>query len=124
MIVPQDGDGSAIKVPGRVMVVAYEIAPGGVKTPIGRWDVKPEDLHKYWRGGLLATGYYLVFQWDKPPCTERLRIMARLTTLDGRVYETDKDVDIKPKGPVRMEELPPPGASRPAVRLGKVNISE
>jgi hypothetical protein len=112
VLVPADEDGSAIKVPGRVQVTAFEISRSGLKTPIGLWDVPPEVLHKHWKSGLLTTGYVLVLQWDRPPTTEKLRILVRLTTLDGRTFETDKDVNVTPLpglGPrPGVEELPPP----------------
>jgi len=120
VLVPKDDDGSAVKVPGRVVVLAFEIAPNGTKIPIGRWDVAPEELKKHWRSGMLASGYFLAVQWDKPPTTEKLRIAVRLTTLDGRVYETDRDVSVRPLPGMKAtppEELPAP---RPAVRMGGI----
>ena len=123
VLVPKDDDGSAVKVPGRVVILGFEIAPNGTKVPIGRWDVAPENLRRYWRSGLLATGYYLLMQWDKPPTTEKLRIAVRMTTLDGRVFETDRDVTVRPMIGVPQpptEVLPPPTISeRPAVRIGR-----
>jgi hypothetical protein len=113
VLVPTDADGSAVKVPGRVVILASEILPNGVKVPIGRWDVEPERLRRAWKPSLLTTGYFLSLTWDKPP-----------GTLDGRVYESDRDVPVKPIGRVSpvpglpspfAEELPPP---RPAVQLG------
>ena len=115
VLVPKDDDGSAVKVPGRVVVLAFEIAANGTKVPIGRWDVAPENLKKYWRSGVLTTGYFLAMQWDKPPTTEKLRVAVRMTTIDGRVYETDKDVMVKPL-PGVVEELP-----RPAVKIGGIS---
>ena len=116
VIVPKDDDGSAIKVPAKATVQAFEISRDGLKTCIGSWDVSPEQLRRTWRGGLFTTGYFISLQWDKPPVGEKLRIAVRLTTLDGRPYETDKDVSVRPLGglPPQAEELPPPS---PAVRF-------
>ncbi len=122
VLVPKDTDGSAVKVPGRVVVLAFEIAPNGTKVPIGRWDVAPDNLHKHWRSGLLSTGYFLAMQWDKPPTTDKLRVVVRMTTVDGRVYETDKDVGVRPLPGLRvtpLEQLPAP-MERPAVRIGGI----
>jgi hypothetical protein len=138
VVVPRDDDGSAVKVPAAVVVEAFEIGRNGVKVPIGRWDVPPEAVRRTWRGGLFATGYYLLLQWDRPPTTDRVRVAVRLTTLDGRPYEADRDVSVRPlpglvpgpaAGPVPVipppglpgpaEELPPPGVEsrRPTVRV-------
>jgi hypothetical protein len=132
VVIPRDADGTAIKVPARLAVLAYEVTPEGLKSPIGRWEVAPEDLRRTWRSGLLSSGYFVPLQWDRPPATNRLRIVARLMTLDGREYEADRDVTVRPlpgitptpvappssvpEAPPRVEELPPPTAG-PAARL-------
>jgi hypothetical protein len=113
VVVPADEDGSAVKVPGRLTVAAFEISPEGMKTPIGLWNVPPETLRKHWKSGLITTGYFLILQWDKPPTTTRIRVVVRLTTSDGRSFETDKDVAVTPlpgnaPRPGGIEELPPP----------------
>ncbi|CAN5254794.1 hypothetical protein BH11PLA2_BH11PLA2_30590 [soil metagenome] len=124
VLVPKDDEGSAVKVPGKVLILASEIQSNGVKVPIGRWDVDPDKLRRHWRSSLLTSGFFLTLSWDKPPTTEKLRITVRYTTLDGRVFETDRDVTVKllfPSTPPSgmpspfTEELPPP---RPAVILG------
>jgi hypothetical protein len=132
VVVPRDPDGTAVKVPARLTVFAYEVTPEGLKVPIGRWEVSPEQLRRTWRSGLLSSGYFVPLQWDRPPSTGRLRVVARLTTLDGREYEADKDVNVRPlpgigpsaptpppsvpETPPKVEELPPP-TIRPAARL-------
>jgi hypothetical protein len=131
VVVPRDADGTAVKVPARVTVLAYEITPEGLKTPLGKWEVSPEQLRRTWRSGLLSSGYFVPLQWERPPTTTRMRLAARLTTLDGREYEADKDVSVRPlagiapspvmptpaappasvpESPPRVEELPPPAA--------------
>lgn len=126
VVVPRDADGTAVKVPARVTVLAYEITPEGLKTPLGKWEVSPDQLRRTWRSGLLSSGYFVPLQWDRAPATARLRLVARLTTLDGRDYEADKDVTVRPlagiaptplappssvpESPPKVEELPPPAA--------------
>ncbi|MGL6097236.1 MAG: hypothetical protein ACRC7O_15740, partial [Fimbriiglobus sp.] len=51
MLVPHDDDGTPIKVPGRLAVSACEITREGLKIPIGRWDVPPEQLRRAWKSG-------------------------------------------------------------------------
>jgi hypothetical protein len=110
VVVPRDEDGSAVKVPARVGVRAFEITREGLKNPIGAWEVPPEQLRRAWRGGLFATGYYVPLQWDQPPATERVRIAVRLTTLDGRAYEADRDVTVRPLAGVALPvPAPHPG---------------
>jgi hypothetical protein len=126
VVVPRDDDGSAVKVPARLVVFAAEVSPEGLKTPIGKWEVSPEQLRKTWRSGALSSGYFVPLQWDRLPRTSRVRVSVRLVTLDGREFEADKDVTVRPlpgagagQGgtpipPPDLPELPPPS---PAARL-------
>lgn len=134
VIVPRDSEASAVKVPASAVIFAYEVATNGTKTAIGRWDVPADTLRKNWRSGLFATGYYLTLQWDRLPAYPRLRVVVRLTTLDGRDYEAEREVSVRlvpggggigigerceptPAVPVvpfgrPVDELPPPRESR------------
>lgn len=96
VVVPRDDDGSAVKVPGRLQVSALEVTPQGLKTPIGSWDVSPEKLRPAWRSGVLSTGYFVTLPWQTFPATERVRVVVRLLTVDGRAFEADRDVTVHP----------------------------
>jgi hypothetical protein len=108
VIVPRDEDGSAVKVPGRAQVAAWEILPSGLKNPIGNWDVPAEKLRPTWRSGLFSTGYFVPLPWQTFPTTERVRVAVRLTTTDGRSFEADRDVTVRP-----MVHPVPPGSVLP-----------
>ncbi|HEY1190902.1 MAG TPA: hypothetical protein VGE74_24940 [Gemmata sp.] len=95
VIVPKDEDGSAIKVPGRVQVAAWEISPEGLKSLIGSWEVPAEKLRGTWKSGLISTGYFVAVPWQTPPSWDRVRIAVRLTTADGRAFEADRDVSVR-----------------------------
>jgi hypothetical protein len=116
VVVPRDADLSAVKVPANVVVFAYEVAKNGTKTAIGRWDVSPDTLRRNWRSGLFATGYYLTLQWDQLPAYERLRVVVRLRTLDGREFEAEREVAVRvvPGGGAGLREdcLPPVAVPR------------
>ena len=96
VIVPKDDDGTAVKVPGRATVTAMEVTREGLKVPIGKWEVTPEQLKKAWKGGFLSSGYFVPLQWDLPPTSDKVRVTVRFTTADGRTYEADKDCAVKP----------------------------
>jgi len=95
VLVPRDIDGSPIKAAGTLRVTALEITPEGLKTPLSAWDVSALHLRRSWRSGLLSTGYHVVLPWQRPPTTERLRIVATFAPLEGGVFEAEKDVAIK-----------------------------
>jgi hypothetical protein len=122
VVVPRDEDGSPVKVPARLQVAAWEINPAGLKTPIGEWSVSAEQVRPTWRSGFISTGYFVPLRWQTIPSTERVRIAVRLTTLDGRAFETDKDIVVRPATsmPVDPPLLPstpvmprPPGPREP-----------
>jgi len=120
VVEPHDPDGHAIKAPGTLFVEVLQITPEGLKTPLNSWQIPPEQLRKNWRSGLLSTGYQLVLPWKVQPTYSKLRVTARLTLSDGRVFEADKDVTIRlptpaePKpGPVLVPMEPVPVIPEP-----------
>ena len=123
VVVPRDEDNSAVKVPANVTVLAFEVAKNGTKAAIGRWDVTPDMLRRTWKGGLFATGYYLQMQWDQLPAYERVRIQVRMETLDGRVFEADRDITVRVLPGGNRENCPPPPAV-PGVPPGRPTIDE
>ncbi len=110
VVVPRDDDGSAVKVPGRLTVSAWEVSPAGIKSPAGTWDVPPEKLRQNWKAGLFSTGYTVSLPWQKYPAYDRVRVAVRLVTLDGRTFEADRDVTVHP-----LHAPPPVPASGQAV---------
>jgi len=116
IIEPRDAADHSIKTLGRVTITALEVNFQGVKTPIGEWSVSPEQLRPTWKQGLLSTGYVLILPWKTPPQSENIRVIARLTVQDGRVYEADKDVKVRlmpgrgltPRPPDVMPKEPEP----------------
>jgi hypothetical protein len=99
VVVPRDEDGAAVKVPARLEIAAWDITPAGLKSPIGNWTVSAEKVRPSWRSGFISTGYFVAVPWQTHPGSERVRIAVRLTTLDGRAFETDKDINVKLGGP-------------------------
>lgn len=95
ILVPKDADGSAIKAAGTATISAFDLAKDGSKRPIGLWELTPDQLRAYWQKGLLSSGYKLSLQWHTPPHHDKVRVVVRLQTLDGKSFETDKDVTVK-----------------------------
>src|SRR5262249_26165792 len=111
---PRDPDGHAIKAPGSLYVEVVQITPEGLKTPLCSWQIPPDQLRRSWKSGLFTTGYYLVLPWKVWPSTPKLRVTARFTLADQRVFEADKDITIRlapqasPKsGPILTPEATP-----------------
>ncbi len=109
VIVPTDEDRSAVKIPARVTVAAWEVTPQGLKQPIGTWELTPDQLRPTWRSGLLSTGYFVRLPWQTYPTSGKVRVAVRLTTLDNRAYEADRDITVRP-----VVGAPPRPAPAPA----------
>jgi hypothetical protein len=118
VVVPRDEDGAAVKVPARLEIAAWDISSAGLKTPIGNWAVPAEKVRPTWRSGFISTGYFVAVPWQTHPGSERVRIAVRLTTLDGRAFETDKDINVKLGGTSPRVNPPgtPPIPVTPSVR--------
>ena len=136
VLVPKDEEGTAIKIPGRATVTAFEITKEGFKLPIGKWEVASDQLKKTWKSGLFGGGYTVPLQWDRAPTTARIRVVVRFTLADGREYEADRDVNVTPLPglaprapmPTFNNELPPPTvvppiAETPAATLRPITRS-
>jgi hypothetical protein len=95
VVAPKDEDGAAVKVPARVEIAAWEITPAGLKNPIGTWSLPVEKVRPTWRSGFISTGYFVTVPWQTYPSSEKVRVAVRLTTLDGRAFEADRDIVVK-----------------------------
>lgn len=119
VVVPRDEDNNPVRAIGTLSIAAWEIVPGGVKVPLSTWEIGSHDLRKTWKSGLLGSGYHVVVPWQKLPTQNRLRVAVQLHLPDGRNYEADKDISIRPLKPPTMppeKMIPPimdPGPSLP-----------
>ena len=112
VVVPRDEDGNPVRILGVLTVTAWEILPGGTKSPLNSWEINADSLRKTWRQGLLGSGYFVTLNWKKLPTQQRLRIAAQLTLPDGRTYEADKDIPIRP-----LKQTVPPGEKMPNISV-------
>jgi hypothetical protein len=118
VVVPKDEDATAVKVPARVDIAAWEITPAGLKNPIGTWSLPAEKVRPTWRSGFISTGYFVAVPWQTYPSQEKVRIAVRLTTLDGRAFEADKDIFVKLCQTPRLGPPGPPFTPIPSGPLG------
>lgn len=92
---PIDCDGQTLKAPGCLYVEAIEVTKEGLKRVLSTWEVPQEELRRKYQNGLINSGYMLTLPWKTPPSTEKLRVLARFTLVDGRVFEADKDITVR-----------------------------
>lgn len=109
VVEPRDCQDETLKAPGSLHVLAMEINSQGIKTPIGAWDVAPDQLHRSWRKGLMGNGYTVTLPFQALPSTENVRVTARFVMPDGRVFEADKDVKVRLATRHQPPGMPPGG---------------
>jgi hypothetical protein len=122
VVEPRDGDGHTIKAPGAVHVEALEVTPEGLKLPLSSWDLTPEQVRHTWRNGFLSTGYFIVLPWKTWPSSEKLRVIVRFTLVDGRVFEADKDIMVRPTPVARRKTAPSPDPGEPAPSVEPIPV--
>lgn len=118
---PRDPDGHALKAPGTLFVEALEISPQGIKVPLSSWEIPPAQLRRSWRTGLLGSGYDVILPWKNWPSTEKLRVIARFTLPDGRVFEAERDVTLR-LTPGMSRKPAPPSAKPSSPGLPEVEV--
>lgn len=117
---PRDADGKLQRAPACASVTIVEVDGQGLKSPIGTWDYSAEQMRASWKQGLLTSGFVLNCLWQAPPKSDRVKILASFTMEDGRRFEAEKELAIKPPvdrsgampGPATL--LPRKARSRPA----------
>jgi hypothetical protein len=108
-IEPRDASDHTIKAPGTLQLAVLEINADGQKSLLSTWDIDAERLRQSWKQGLLSIGYMIELPWKIPPRVETIRVVARFTLPDGRIFETDKDLKIRlMPGAARRSEMTAP----------------
>lgn len=94
VIVPKDGDGDSLKAIGTAEITLAELAPTGVTKEVARKNISLDEIQKSWRPSLFGAGYAI--QLPMPAFEgDQLRISAKFTTVDGRMFQAERDVKIK-----------------------------
>jgi outer membrane murein-binding lipoprotein Lpp len=113
VVVPTDSDGNLVKVPGNLSLSVLDLSKGEGQQQIGRWDFPAKESVALWHAGFLGTGYVVRVPWQRPPGSANLLVHARLTTADGRQFDTSQSIRITPP-PSAGPPLPIAGGGPPA----------
>jgi hypothetical protein len=114
VVTPRDEDESPVKAVGTLRVQALEVTPEGTKFPLSAWEVPALQLRRTWRAALFSTGFHVTLPWKRFPASERVRIVVQLALPDGRVFEADRDIVVRPPISVpRPRDLPIPRVEPP-----------
>jgi hypothetical protein len=103
---PKDAEGHSAKTPGSLFVELSEIASDGSTKAISNWLVPPEQMASRWRSGLFTNGYFVVLPWKTWPQSDKLKVAIKFAAPDGRTFEDQKDITIKPRPLAQRTILP------------------
>jgi hypothetical protein len=99
VIVPRDAHGEPVKVPGTVEMKLLDLSKPKDEQNLGTWTFDAEKSGRHWHAGALATGYLFELPWQMVPDSPKLLLYARLTTPDGRQFDTSAPVRVTPPEP-------------------------
>lgn len=107
LISPRDADGHAIKAPGSLHIELFEVLPSGMKNPLSAWDITQRELRRSWDQPLFGgPAYRILIPFKALPANEKMRVVIRFTTLDGKPYEAEKEFTIRLPGLGSMPVMP------------------
>lgn len=105
VVEPRDADERLVNAAGDVSVAVYEPTspdaanPSGEGTCIARWDIPAAQAAGQFRRTSRARGIHLVQRWPgAPPASDHVRVFVRMTTFEGKAFETDGTVSVARNG--------------------------
>lgn len=124
VILPVDGDGDLIKVPGSIELEALDLSQPEKQRTIGRWTFTPDEAREHWKRGFITSGYVIDLPWQQLPSSGEIVLYGRLVTTDGRTFAANHTVTIdrgimepSPIGPQNVDPSPfDPGLIAPDPR--------
>lgn len=121
IVAPLDGDGDLVKIAGTVEIEAYDLSRSGEDKRIGRWQFDAAEARKHWHSGFLSSGFQFHLPWQEAPGGKDILVHARLTTSDGRQFDTNQTLLVNAHGagsaPIRAIPPAEPGRLAPPVQL-------
>jgi hypothetical protein len=106
---PHDAHGEIVKIAGTIEVEAIDPSRPRDKS-IGRWKYDVQEAPELWHAGFLSSGYQIDMPWQSSPQGSRVVLLARLTTSDGRKFESTRTLTVNPppQGSQVSQSLPGP----------------
>ncbi|HUG94331.1 MAG TPA: hypothetical protein VML55_26105 [Planctomycetaceae bacterium] len=95
VLTPHDADDETVKLPGSLRLELIDLSkPEGERT-VAAWDFTPEQAREHWHSGFIATGYRFELPWPASAVTGNLLLLGRLTTSDGRHFDTTQPIVVR-----------------------------
>jgi hypothetical protein len=109
---PHDTDGDLLKLAGDIEIELLDLSRSGDKQRIGSWRYPANKARDLWHSGFLASGYQLDLPLTEHPQKGDALLHGRLTTADGRQFDTSYRVTLV-GSPSGTPGSPPSDSARP-----------
>ena len=119
----RDGDGKLFRAPGTVQIHLLEVSQAGLKNPIGSYQFSSEEMRPLWKQGILTSGYVFTLPWQAPPRQDKIRVVASFTMEDGRQFEAEREISIKPPATSLLQVVPDGAGMLPPSGIGFPGVS-
>ena len=113
LVQPRDADNEPVKLPGTLELRLSDPAAPEGSDPLGSWKFAPDECRQRWLNSMLSRGFLFRLPWQTPPTRDRLLLHARFDTTDGRRFDADALIHVRPPAsngdqPVQTSNEPPP----------------
>ena len=96
MLTPVDAGDDLLKLPGAIQLELLDLSMPAGRQQIGNWEFTAEDSRQHWHSGPFGSGYVFKLPWQQPPVNSELTLHAKMTTADGRTFDTSQVINITP----------------------------
>lgn len=96
LLSPRDASGNTLRVGGDLEIELFDFTRPSDNQRIGHWQINRAKSGDLWHQGLVGTGYQFTSNWQQPPSSSDVHVHARLTTVDGRQFDTTSKLRVTP----------------------------
>ncbi|MCY2964566.1 MAG: hypothetical protein NT069_13190 [Planctomycetota bacterium] len=112
MLTPLDEHGDLVKLPGDTEIELLDLSHTGDDQRLGLWRFSADQLAASWHKGVIGSGFLLRLPWQKVPTNDKLTLVARLKSADGRKFDATTQLTVSPPAESamvaeRMDDIPP-----------------
>ena len=97
LISPEDSSGEPLRTAGAIDLTAYDFASDQQDRVVGRWSFSEDESRELWHSGVIGRGLQIRVPLTKWPTADRIFVHARLTTPDGRQFDTNEMLRVTPQ---------------------------
>jgi len=113
LVQPRDVDNEPVKLPGTLQLRLSDPAAPEGSPALGSWQFAPDECRRRWLGSMLSQGFLFRLPWQTPPTRDRLLLHARFDTTDGRRFDADALIRIRPPATNRSQPVQTSNSSPP-----------